>query len=106
MSIGERCPICGLPKELCVCGEIAKEQQKVVIKIEKRKYGREVTLIEGIDANDTDVRELVKYLKKKLGCGGTYKKKEGLLLLQGDHKRKLKDMLVEWGIPEDRIEVV
>ena len=106
MAFLERCPVCGLPKELSVCGEIAKEQQKILIKLEKRKYGKDVTIIEGLDPNDADVKKLLKHLKKRLGCGGTYKKDEGVLLLQGDHTRKLKEMLVEWGIPEDRIEVI
>ena len=34
------CPKCGLPKELCVCDIIAKETQKITVKIEKKKFGK------------------------------------------------------------------
>jgi len=33
----EMCTVCGLPKELCICEEVAKEQQRIVVKIHKRK---------------------------------------------------------------------
>lgn len=47
--------------------------------------------------------ELAKNLKKKLACGGTYK--EGRIELQGDHLRKIKDLLVAEGFPENKIEI-
>lgn len=103
MSLAERCSVCGLPKELCVCAEIAKEQQKITITIGRVRYGKKVTLVEGINPGDANIRDLMSHLKNKLGCGGTYKK--SMVLLQGDHTRKLKNILVEWGIPEERIEV-
>ena len=34
------CPKCGLARELCVCETIAKEDQRVVVKTEKRKFGK------------------------------------------------------------------
>ena len=105
MSAEDRCPICGLPKELCVCGEISKEEQKVVIKSEKRKYRKDVTVIEGLDPKDIDIRGLLKELKSKLACGGTYKKDEKVIILQGNHLHKVKDILVKWGISEDKIEI-
>ena len=34
------CNVCGLPDELCICQEIAKEQQKAIISTERRRYGK------------------------------------------------------------------
>jgi len=97
------CPVCGLPKELCVCEEISKEQQLIRIRVERRKFGKEVTIIEGLNERDIDLHKLVTDLKSRCACGGTAK--NGMIILQGDHKRKVKKLLVEWGFPESQIEV-
>ena len=34
------CNLCGLPDELCICQEIAKEQQKATISVVRRRYGK------------------------------------------------------------------
>ena len=99
----EICPKCGLPKDLCICDKIAKEQQKIKIMTTKRRYGKTVTIIQGIDSKDVDIKKLLKTLKSKLACGGTYKNNE--IELQGDHKNRVKDILVKEGFSEDIIEV-
>ncbi|MGD1061555.1 MAG: stress response translation initiation inhibitor YciH, partial [Methanomassiliicoccales archaeon] len=50
--MAEICSVCGLPKELCMCEEIAREQQTVKITTDSRRYGKVVTVVDGIDAND------------------------------------------------------
>ena len=85
------CATCGLPKELCVCEEIAREQQDIRIYVQKRRYGKVVTIIEGIDRSDIDIDSLAKKLKTKCASGGTIK--DGKIELQGDHKKKVQEAL-------------
>jgi translation initiation factor 1 len=92
-----------LPKELCVCEEIAREQQRINVYSIKRKFGKTVTIVEGIDEKQLDLKELTKKLKSKLACGGTTK--EGRIELQGDHKTRVKDVLVEMGFSSDMIDM-
>lgn len=99
-AMEEICPTCGLPKNLCVCGEIAKESQKITIKIIRRRFGKKVTVVTGFDDEKT-VKELSKTLKKKLACGGTAKDKE--IELQGDHRKKVKEILIKEGYKEELI---
>ena len=101
-KLSEVCPICGLPKELCICGTIAKEEAKIKVYVEKRRFGKTVTMVEGIEEK-ANPKELTKKLKTKLACGGTYK--NGKIELRGDHGRKIKALLVEAGFPEEKIEV-
>ncbi len=98
----EVCPVCGLIKELCVCGTIAKEEAKIKIYLVKRSFGKSVTIVEGIDEK-ANPKELAKKLKTKLACGGTFKNNK--IELRGEHKDKLKTILKELGFPEDKIEV-
>ncbi len=84
-----------MPKELCVCQEIAREQQRINIYSIKRKYGKIVTIIEGIDEKQLNIKELTKNLKSKLACGGT--SKVGRIELQGNHKARVREVLVGMG---------
>ena len=95
----EICNKCGLPKEICACGEISKQQASITIKAEKRRYGKHVTLVAGLES---DQKEVMKKLKAKLACGGTLK--NGVIELQGYHVTKVKDVLVGMGFPGNTIE--
>ena len=100
--MAEVCPKCGLPKELCVCEEIAIEDQQIKISTARRRFGKLITIIEGFD-KDIDVRELGKELKARCACGGTIK--YGVIVLQGDHIRKVKDILIDLGYSAEMIDV-
>ncbi len=97
--MAEICSVCGLPKELCMCEEIAREQQTVRISTDSRRYGKTVTVIEGIDADDIDIDDLARKLKTKCAAGGTAK--DGKIELQGEHKKKVKEALEEMGFKTD-----
>ncbi|HJJ55393.1 MAG TPA: stress response translation initiation inhibitor YciH [Methanocorpusculum sp.] len=89
------CPKCGLPKELCICEEVAKEQQRISVKVSKRRYSKEVTVIDGLDPCEIDLEDLSKYLKSRLACGGTVK--ENSIELQGNHSERVKELLINRG---------
>jgi len=97
------CPKCGLPEELCVCEVMAKEAQKVTISVVPRRFRKYMTVIKGIDATKINVKELLKKLKSKLACGGTWK--DNMIELQGDHKERVKELLIKEGFPEEIIEM-
>jgi translation initiation factor 1 len=98
--MAEVCPKCGLNKELCVCSAIEREEQKIRIFVEKRKFNKPTTIIEGITDN---AKEVASQLKAKLACGGTFK--DNHIELQGDHRNRLKDILVKMGYSDDQIEI-
>ena len=98
----EICPVCGLPKDLCACKTIAREKEEILVKIERKRYGKEMTVISGI-SNKEDIENIGKILKQKLACGGTVK--NGKIELQGNHKSKMKELLKEQGFEESQINI-
>jgi len=98
------CPKCGLPEELCVCQIMAKEDQKIKVTLIQKRYGKYMTIVRGIDSKKIDLKDLMKKLKSKLACGGTYK--NGEIELQGDHRDRVKKILIDEGFPSDIIEVI
>ena len=72
--MAEICPRCGLPKELCVCETIAKEQQKIIVKTIKKKFAKINTEDEGTDEKEIKLRDLEKNRKNKVKCEETTKK--------------------------------
>ena len=68
----------------------------------QKRYGKLTTVIEGM-TKDVDLRKILKDLKHKLACGGTLR--DTTIELQGNHKNKIKNILVKLGFPEEQIEV-
>lgn len=96
-------PITGLPKELGVWENIAKEDQKITVETVSKKYGKKYTVIKGIDNKDVNVKEITTKLKSKFACGGTAK--ADYIELQGKFVDKIKPVLVDLGFPEETIEI-
>jgi translation initiation factor 1 len=99
----EICQKCGLVKELCVCEMIAKESQVIKVYVERKKFKKVYTVIEGIDEKETALKDLAKKLKNQLACGGTAK--DGKIELQGDHKMRVREFLIQSGFPKNTIQV-
>ena len=97
------CETCGLPKDLCVCESIAKESQTIEVRLEQKKFRKNYTVVDGIDTKEINIKELGSKLKERLACGGTVK--DGKVELQGDHRNRVKDILVELGFAPEMIVV-
>jgi len=67
---------------------------RVMIDRKKRK-GKEVTLVTDFVGTDDDLKELGKRIKQKCGVGGSAK--DGEILIQGNFKQKILELLQEWG---------
>ena len=101
--MAEVCTTCGLPKDLCVCGEIEKEQQRIRIRLETRKFGRPTTIVDGLDDKNSNLSGIAQKLKTFCACGGT--SKNGMIMLQGDHRERVHEFLIKSGYPQENIEV-
>ena len=98
--MSEICPNCGLPKEICACQTIEKETSgKLKVYATKKRFNKLVTIVEGLDAKE--LKPVTKELKRKLACGGNTK--EGVVVLQGDHVRKVAEYLVKLGYSKEAI---
>ncbi|HRS42652.1 MAG TPA: stress response translation initiation inhibitor YciH [Candidatus Diapherotrites archaeon] len=99
--MAEICSVCHLPKTICTCDLRTREQQQIKIRTERKKFKKYATLISGFtDANEQ--QEVLKYLKKKLACGGTVK--DNVIELQGEQKERIKKLLIEKGYLEEIID--
>ena len=101
--MSEVCPMCGLVKELCVCETIAKEDQKIMVYLERKKFNKNYTIVEGIDAKEIDLKDLARRLKSELACGGTIK--SGKIELQGEHRHRVKKILINYGFAANSVEI-
>lgn len=72
----------------------------IICKYEKRK-GKPITILEGYTGADTDFKKLAKEIKTKLSVGGSFK--NGLIIIQGDYRDKIMEMLKAKGFQVKRV---
>jgi translation initiation factor 1 len=72
------------------------------VTVERRKWGRLTTVVEGFDKT-IDLGDLATKLKGKLACGGAAK--HGHVELQGDHRGTITAVLAKLGFPEEMVKV-
>ncbi|NAW50796.1 translation initiation factor [Elizabethkingia argentiflava] len=81
-----------------------KFEQKgaLICKYEKKgRKGKPVTLIEGFEGSEPELKELSKTIKTTLGIGGS--EKEGLIIIQGDNRDKIIKLLQDMGYKTKRV---
>lgn len=101
--MAEICNRCGLPLDLCVCEELDKEELRIIVRLEMRRFRKPTTLIDGLNPKRTDFEKTAKELKRKLACGGSTK--DGQIILQGDHRELVKEHLILMGTSDSSIEI-
>lgn len=91
-----KCDVCGELEEDCQCPppepeRVPPEKQRLRVQVEKRKRGKMVTVIRGLQELPNHRAELLTELKNSVGAGGTVKDDE--LEIQGDHAVRVRDFL-------------
>lgn len=80
---------------------LPKQQQKLRVSIEKNhRGGKTVTIVKNFVGNEEDLKELGRLLKTKCGVGGTAK--EGEILVQGEFKEKIIELLKKEGYTQTK----
>lgn len=78
------------------------QKEPLICKFEKKgRNGKPVTLIEGFEGSDDELKKISKKIKTTLGIGGS--EKDGLIVIQGDNRDKIMNILKEMGYKTKRV---
>lgn len=76
-------------------------RQRLIVAVDRHaRGGKQVTLVRGFVGNDSDLNALARDLKVRLGVGGSAK--DGQIVIQGDFRDRVVDMLVKMGYSAKR----
>ena len=76
------------------------QEEPIICKYEKRK-GKPITIIDGYNGASKDFKTLAKEIKTKLSVGGSFKNET--IIIQGDYRDKIMEMLQEKGFTVKRV---
>lgn len=80
---------------------LPKNQQKLRLSMERAgRGGKTVTLVKGFVGSEEDLNALCKLLKQKCGVGGSAK--DGEIIIQGDHRQRLIEILKKEGYTQTK----
>ena len=80
---------------------LPKNQQKLRLNMERAgRGGKTVTLVKGFVGSDKDINAICKLLKQKCGVGGSVK--DGEIIIQGDHRQRLVEILKKEGYTQTK----
>lgn len=78
------------------------QKEPLVCKYEKKgRNGKPVTLIEGFEGSEEELKKISKKIKNTLGIGGS--EKDGIIVIQGDNRDKIMNILKEMGYKTKRV---
>ena len=60
------CTTCGLPEDLCACGDLDKDSTHIIIRLETRRFKKKGTMIEGLDPKINNLESVARDLKKQI----------------------------------------
>jgi translation initiation factor 1 len=99
-DLGRMCPACSQAVAKCTCKKksavVAPTDGLVRVSREtKGRGGKGVTLVKGLPLEHDELNNLGKVLKAACGAGGTTK--DGVITIQGDHRKLVMDTLLAQG---------
>ena len=72
-----------------------KKKDRLRVELDRRGKGKTATLVTGFECSDAEVSDIAKTLKNKCGSGGSVR--DGEILVQGDFRKKISEILAGMG---------